>query len=130
MIDDSQSLQYRIELAEADMVDIDPSSLRSTRERLTDLRVHQDAFMSSEMCFHSFDSQDGLIRVQPASGGVIPYSAGPSLKLFRPPSASRRVSSRVWSFDGLPVPLGSVSGYQVDISQGLLLLFSAVPNQK
>ena len=125
MIDGTQTLLYKIELAAADMVDSEPSPYRSVNERLSSLRVHQAAFISSEMRFHPTVSRPGqptLGAVWPVSGGVIPYSDGWSLRLFRPSSASRNIPARHWSFDTLPAPVEHISGCKVDLSEGLLAL--------
>ena len=126
LIDGTRSLQYKIELAAAGMIDSHPSEsgFRSARERLEDLRAHQNAFISANMRFYSAAPQEKIIRVWPASGGVIPYSTASSLKLFRPPSARRCIPGRVWVFDNLPAPVSNICACEVDISQDLLILLA------
>ena len=124
LIEGTRSLQYKIELAAANMVDTRSSRHRSADELLNDLRAHQDAFVSSKMHFYPIVSQpeESLTRVWPVSGGFIPYLVGSSLKLFRPPCLSRHIPARVWTFDVLPVPVEHICDCKVDISQGLLVL--------
>ena len=124
LIKGTQSLQYKIELAVANMVDTPSSRHQSANERLNDLRTHQGAFMPSKMHFYPIVSQpdETLMRVWPVSGGVTPYWVGSSLKLFRPPSSSRHIPVRLWIFDVLPVPVEHICDCKVDISQGLLVL--------
>ena len=129
LIDGTQSLIYKIELAAAGMVDGHRSRHRSTRERLTNLRAHQDAFESSTVRFHPLELKGWHVHILPASGGVMPYMSDKSMKLFRPPSASRYIPARVWSFDMLPVQF-HVRACEVDISQGILALFATAPYQK
>lgn len=60
-------------------------------------------------------------RCLPFSGGAIPFISGHELKLYLPASPTRRVRSKVWSYDLKDIHLDPAY-CTIDLSQNLLVL--------
>ena len=118
-----------IALKSSGMVDGVDNKLSSSAERLNRLRAFLTAVEDAEMQFHpALKHEEGerriVTRAWTASGGVLPYSDGPSvLKLYRPPSLNRGIPERKWTFEDFPVPLDRVTQWcVVDFDSDLLAL--------
>ena len=109
VIDGTVTIRYKIALARAGMVDGDPQHPSSVTERLDRLRAFQDAFPGGQMHFYfCFKRDSDDVYAWPPSGGVLPYRNGATLNLLRPPSLSRGVPERRWSFSSLELPVKEV----------------------
>ena len=127
-MDETAEQQSKIVLETSGVVNgVDTSS--SSAERLNRLRAFLEAVEDADMKFYpTLKHEEGERRIATrawaASGGILPYSEGPyDLKLFRPPSLSRGIPERKWTFEDFPVPLDRVTQWcVVDLDNDLLAL--------
>ena len=97
----------------------------SVSERLSRLRTYEEAWHSNPMVYRpllgTYDPDD-CEEWWLTTGGTIPYTAGGTLRLFRPPSASRGVPERIWTLKLLDAYEEHVTWISVDLAQDLMVL--------
>ena len=135
IVDTAVTIQYKIALARTGMIDGDAGQRsESVACRLQKLRDFWGAWPPMKMHFFPLMKRESAPEyvhdtlaipwccIWPSSGGTFPYLDGPSLKLFRPPSSSRGIPARMWSFRDLPIPVSQIIWCGVDPAQDLLVL--------
>ncbi|OJT12254.1 hypothetical protein TRAPUB_11188 [Trametes pubescens] len=116
------ALQYKYALARSGKVD-GPATGVPVKDRLAALERYEEAWHAATQIQ---DPQLPATRPQsyrclPFSGSAIPFISGRELKLYLPASPTRRIRSKVWSFDleGIQIDAAYCT---TDLSQNLLVL--------
>ena len=121
---DTPSVQYKLALCVAAMIDGPPSGL-SLSERLEKLNAYMNLWSHTPFTLlpivPSSPSQPREIRNWPSNHGVLPHAIGNELRLLRPSSSVRGVEERTWTLD-----LNQLEYHfdmcAVDVAQDLLVL--------
>ena len=95
LISSEVALLYHLELAKAGMVDGPLNSCRtSLSNRVENLRAYQTAWRSPSITFDKcFPQRPPILQINPMTGGVLPYTTGPSgVEFWKPGSRLRGVS--------------------------------------
>ncbi|KAH9947003.1 hypothetical protein B0H21DRAFT_857166, partial [Amylocystis lapponica] len=132
VIDGSERLQYKIDLAVAGMIDGPPSAL-CTAERRRMLREHQKAWDSLEFSVQPTLSipvlHDPLPAYYPGRifGNVLWYYTSTGLRFIQLPSRIRGTEEKRWTIDYSATPGFTVSKFAMDPAQDLLVVLERQP---
>ncbi|EPQ57730.1 hypothetical protein GLOTRDRAFT_126221 [Gloeophyllum trabeum ATCC 11539] len=125
VIDQSITLQYKVELAIAGMEDGPPSHV-TTAERLQHLRKYSDSWAGAQ--FGSVEKlhcgRGPMLRL---SGNVLGRCFDSSTLVFNIlPGHARGVNAREWRYDDIGF---MIKDYAIDVGQDLLVILSRAPSQ-